>query len=142
MYALQAITFYECQNLVVKNLKIQNAQQMHVSFEKSNGVQVSNLTVTSPEGSPNTDGIHVAGTQNIQITDSVIGTGIYISTYLLPTSSDSYNFYYDCHVQYSLMVNEGDDCISIVSGSQNVQASDITCGPGHGIRSEIANIKL
>nr|XP_034920192.1 polygalacturonase-like [Populus alba] len=70
-----AITFYECQNLVVKNLKIQNAQQMHVSFEKSNGVQVSNLTVTSPEGSPNTDGIHVAGTQNIQITDSVIGTG-------------------------------------------------------------------
>ncbi|XP_011020366.1 PREDICTED: polygalacturonase-like [Populus euphratica] len=70
-----AITFYECQNLVVKNLKIQNAQQMHVSFEKSNGVQVSNLTVTSPEGSPNTDGIHVTGTQNIQITDSVIGTG-------------------------------------------------------------------
>jgi hypothetical protein len=100
MYALlQAITFYECQNLVVKNLKIQNAQQMHVSFEKSTGVQVSNLTVTSPEGSPNTDGIHVAGTQNIQITDSVIGTGIYISTYLLPISSDSYNFYYDCHVQ-------------------------------------------
>jgi polygalacturonase len=82
MYALQAITFYECQNLVVKNLKIQNAQQMHVSFEKSNGVQVSNLTVTSPEGSPNTDGIHVAGTQNIQITDSDIGTGIYIHVFI------------------------------------------------------------
>lgn len=29
---------------------------------------------------------------------------------------------------------EGDDCISIVSGSQNVRATDITCGPGHGIR--------
>ncbi|KAJ6332029.1 hypothetical protein OIU76_010413 [Salix suchowensis] len=93
-----AITFYECRNLAVKNLKIQNAQKMHVSFEKSKNVQVSNLTVTSPEGSPNTDGIHVTGTQNIQITDSVIGTG--------------------------------DDCISIVSGSKNVQASDITCGPG------------
>ncbi|KAI7993389.1 Polygalacturonase-2 [Camellia lanceoleosa] len=26
-----------------------------------------------------------------------------------------------------------DDCISIVCGSQKVQASDITCGPGHGI---------
>jgi polygalacturonase len=29
---------------------------------------------------------------------------------------------------------EGDDCISIVSGSENVEATDITCGPGHGIR--------
>ena len=28
----------------------------------------------------------------------------------------------------------GDDCISIVSGSKNVTATDITCGPGHGIR--------
>lgn len=96
-----ALTFYECQNLVVKDLKVQNAQQMHVSFEKSKNVQVSNLKVTSPEESPNTDGIHVADTQNIHITDSVIGTG--------------------------------DDCISIVSGSQNVQATGITCGPGHGI---------
>uniref|UniRef100_A0A6N2N5N7 Cellulose synthase n=1 Tax=Salix viminalis TaxID=40686 RepID=A0A6N2N5N7_SALVM len=96
-----AVTFCECKNLAVKNLKIQNAQQNHVTFKKSNHVQVSNLTVTSPEESPNTDGIHVTDTQNIQITDSVIGTG--------------------------------DDCISIVSGSQNVQATNITCGPGHGI---------
>lgn len=28
----------------------------------------------------------------------------------------------------------GDDCISIASGSQKVQATNITCGPGHGIR--------
>ncbi|KAF9664730.1 hypothetical protein SADUNF_Sadunf16G0048500 [Salix dunnii] len=96
-----AVTFFECKNLAVQNLKIQNAQQNHVTFKKSNHVQICNLTVTSPEDSPNTDGIHVTDTQNIQITDSVIGTG--------------------------------DDCISIVSGSRNVQATNITCGPGHGI---------
>ncbi|KAK6232215.1 hypothetical protein SCA6_002288 [Theobroma cacao] len=96
-----ALTFYKSKNLVVKDLNIQDAQKIHVSFDKCTNVQASNLTVTAPEKSPNTDGIHVTHTQNIQITNSVIGTG--------------------------------DDCISIVSGSQNVQAMDISCGPGHGI---------
>ncbi|CAN4118574.1 unnamed protein product [Withania somnifera] len=96
-----ALTFYNCKKLKVKNLKIKNAQQIHVSFEKCNNVEASNLVVTAPENSPNTDGIHVANTNNIQISDSTIGTG--------------------------------DDCISIASGSQKVQATDITCGPGHGI---------
>ena len=71
----QALIFYNCKNLVVKNLKIQNAQKMHVSFEKCVGVEVSGLTITAPADSPNTDGIHVTRTQNIQISSSVIGTG-------------------------------------------------------------------
>ena len=134
----QAITFYECRNLVVKNLKIQNAQKMHVSFEKSKNVKVSNLTITSPEGSPNTDGIHVTGTQNIQITDSVIGTGVYIypRVYRPPLQIHTI-FVMNVTCTHVCLIIEGDDCISIVSGSKNVQASDITCGPGHGIRFEI-----
>ncbi|KAH9774534.1 polygalacturonase QRT2 [Citrus sinensis] len=60
-----------------------------------------NLLVIAPGNSPNTDGIHVTGTQNILIKNCVIRTG--------------------------------DDCISIVSGSKNVRATDIICGPGHGI---------
>ncbi|KAK6941837.1 Glycoside hydrolase, family 28 [Dillenia turbinata] len=96
-----ALTFYECKNLAVNNLKIKDAQQIHVSFQKCVNVQASNLIVEAPMKSPNTDGIHITNTQNIQISSSTIGTG--------------------------------DDCISIVSGSQKVQATDITCGPGHGI---------
>ncbi|KAI4381498.1 hypothetical protein MLD38_007565 [Melastoma candidum] len=96
-----AMTFYGCNNLRVQNLKIQNAQQMHMSFEKCSNVNVSGIQVTAPADSPNTDGIHVTGTQNIHISSCVIGTG--------------------------------DDCISIVAGSQKVYATNITCGPGHGI---------
>ncbi|RYR01367.1 hypothetical protein Ahy_B06g080244 [Arachis hypogaea] len=61
----------------------------------------SGINVTAPGDSPNTDGIHVTNSHNVQISDSVIGTG--------------------------------DDCISIVSGSKNILATNITCGPGHGI---------
>ncbi|TKY53339.1 Polygalacturonase protein [Spatholobus suberectus] len=96
-----ALTFYKCNNLIVEDLTIKNGQQIHVSFQDSENVKVSGLTVRAPGNSPNTDGIHVTNTQNIQISSSVIGTG--------------------------------DDCISIVSGSRNLLATDITCGPGHGI---------
>ncbi|XP_058073504.1 polygalacturonase-like isoform X2 [Magnolia sinica] len=96
-----AMTFYSCKNLKVKDLRFKDSQQIHLSFERCSDVASSNLMVTAPENSPNTDGIHVTGTLDIQIDSCVIGTG--------------------------------DDCISIVSGSQNVKATNITCGPGHGI---------
>ncbi|PRQ44662.1 putative polygalacturonase [Rosa chinensis] len=97
----KALAFYKCKDLIVKNLKIQDAQQIHLSFQKCMNVLASNLSITAPEKSPNTDGIHVTNTQDILITTSIISTG--------------------------------DDCISIVSGSEKVQAMNITCGPGHGI---------
>ncbi|KAK2363310.1 polygalacturonase [Trifolium repens] len=96
-----ALTFDNCEDLIVENLKIENAQQIHVSFQDSINVKASGLNVSSPGDSPNTDGIHVTNTQNIKISSSIIGTG--------------------------------DDCISIVDGCKNVEATDITCGPGHGI---------
>ncbi|XP_042456082.1 polygalacturonase-like [Zingiber officinale] len=96
-----ALTFNGCKNLRVENLRIQNSQQIHVSFQSCSDVDVSHLSITAPGTSPNTDGIHVTETQSITISDSVIATG--------------------------------DDCISIVSGSANVMAKNIVCGPGHGI---------
>ncbi|XP_030492854.2 polygalacturonase [Cannabis sativa] len=101
IHAPTAVTFYDCKNLKVRNLRSKNAQQMHINFQKCVNVEAMNLRVIAPGNSPNTDGIHITDTQDIQIMNSVIRTG--------------------------------DDCISIVSGSKNVRATDITCGPGHGI---------
>ncbi|RWR72668.1 Polygalacturonase [Cinnamomum micranthum f. kanehirae] len=96
-----ALTFRSCKNLFVSDLSIKDSQKMHLSFDKCQDVIASNLMVSAPEHSPNTDGIHITGTQRIHVMNSVIGTG--------------------------------DDCISIESGSKMVTATNITCGPGHGI---------
>ncbi|KAJ0039080.1 hypothetical protein Pint_23994 [Pistacia integerrima] len=96
-----AVTFFGCNNLRVANLRFKNSQKMHLSFKKCVNVIALNLKVIAPGNSPNTDGIHVTETQNIQIKNCVIGTG--------------------------------DDCISVVSGSKNIRATGIVCGPGHGI---------
>ncbi|XP_074371598.1 polygalacturonase-like [Apium graveolens] len=96
-----ALTFYNVKNLTVKDLNVQNAQQIQVSFERCESVKAWNLTVTAPGDSPNTDGVHITRTENMKLSDSVIQTG--------------------------------DDCISIESGSQNLKITNITCGPGHGI---------
>ncbi|MQM14307.1 hypothetical protein Taro_047235 [Colocasia esculenta] len=96
-----AVTFHSCSGLKVDNLEFKDSQQMHVVFDGCTNVEASNLVVSAPGTSPNTDGIHVSGTTNIHIDSCVIGTG--------------------------------DDCISIVSGSQYVYATNIHCGPGHGI---------
>ncbi|XP_048142103.1 polygalacturonase-like [Rhodamnia argentea] len=96
-----ALTRFNCENLITRNLKIQNVQQIHFLFKKCSDIRATGLQVTGPGSNPNTDGIHVAGTRNIEISSSIIGTG--------------------------------DDCISFVDGSQDVQAMEITCGPGHGI---------
>ena len=48
---------------------------MHVRFEQSVDVQAFNVMLTAPEDSTNTDGIHVTGSQNVQIISSVIRTG-------------------------------------------------------------------
>lgn len=112
---------------------MQNAQQIHISIEKCRNVRASRIVVNAPDESPNTDGIHVADTLDIQISNCIIGTGknsnnfkIIIIIILIKNL---------CII--GLFVNkldEGDDCISIESGSEKVQATDITCGPGHGIR--------
>lgn len=75
---MQAVTLYKCENLIVENLAIKNAQQIHVNVQESTNIKVAGVTVSAPEHSPNTDGIHITNTKTIKISDSVIATGTYI----------------------------------------------------------------
>lgn len=69
------MTFLNCKNLGVSGIRSRNAQQIHISFQKCVNVKAWNLIVVAPGNSPNTDGIHVTGTENISIMSSVIRTG-------------------------------------------------------------------
>lgn len=48
---------------------------MHIRVQDSNNVWASNLVIKAPGDSPNTDGFHVTHSQNVIITNSIIGTG-------------------------------------------------------------------
>ncbi|GAV62003.1 Glyco_hydro_28 domain-containing protein, partial [Cephalotus follicularis] len=70
-----ALRFYASFNVTVRDIKIINSPQCHLKFDNSGGVKVINITISSPENSPNTDGIHLQNTQNVEIQHSNIACG-------------------------------------------------------------------
>ncbi|XP_061372765.1 polygalacturonase At1g48100 [Gastrolobium bilobum] len=70
-----AIRFYSCNHVIVRDIRIINSPLCHLKFDSSKGIKVNNITISSPENSPNTDGIHLQNTQDVEIQHSDIGTG-------------------------------------------------------------------
>nr|XP_016508200.1 PREDICTED: polygalacturonase-like isoform X1 [Nicotiana tabacum] len=75
LIAPTAMFFNNCTNVTVRNLEFKNPQKMHLTISKSEHVEVSRLRLTAPADSPNTDGIHVSGTKDIDIHHCYIETG-------------------------------------------------------------------
>ncbi|XP_077242721.1 pectin lyase-like superfamily protein isoform X2 [Tasmannia lanceolata] len=71
----QALRFYGSCNVTVRDIAIINSPQCHLKFDDSSIVKVNNITISSPENSPNTDGIHLQNTKDVEIQHSVIGCG-------------------------------------------------------------------
>ncbi|CAN6237021.1 unnamed protein product [Urochloa humidicola] len=70
-----AVTLDSCRGVRVKGLRLQNAQQMHLTVYRSRNVRLAGVRIESPEDSPNTDGIHVAESSAVTIRSCRIGTG-------------------------------------------------------------------
>uniref|UniRef100_J3MJD5 Polygalacturonase n=1 Tax=Oryza brachyantha TaxID=4533 RepID=J3MJD5_ORYBR len=64
-----ALTFYSCKNLRVENLKVVNSQQIQISVENCTDVKMSRVSIIAPETSPNTNGIHITCSRDVQVTD-------------------------------------------------------------------------
>ncbi|KAF7843275.1 putative polygalacturonase [Senna tora] len=70
-----AISFYRCRNLRVRDLMVLNSQQIHVAFIRCLNVFASDIRVSAPASSPNTDGIHVRGSRAVDLKNILIKTG-------------------------------------------------------------------
>ncbi|XP_021731866.1 probable polygalacturonase At1g80170 [Chenopodium quinoa] len=74
-HAPTSVIFHRCKKLKIKNISIIDSQQTHLSFTNCHSVVVANVTLTAPAESPNTDGIHISASSDVQIIDSNIRTG-------------------------------------------------------------------
>ncbi|KAL7125650.1 hypothetical protein ABFS83_14G130900 [Erythranthe nasuta] len=63
------------QNAKMYNLNLVDSMGFHSKVTDSTNVAISNMKITAPGKSPNTDGCHMSSSRNINITDTVIGTG-------------------------------------------------------------------
>ncbi|XVF43986.1 hypothetical protein PTKIN_Ptkin02bG0084000 [Pterospermum kingtungense] len=70
-----ALTIDSSSSIKVKGLTIQNSQQMNFVISKSESVGVSEVRVSCPGDSPNTDGIHITRSTNVVLQDCKIETG-------------------------------------------------------------------
>nr|XP_043624163.1 probable polygalacturonase At3g15720 [Erigeron canadensis] len=74
-HAPVALMFKRCNNLRLNGLTHINSPRVHITVTTCKGVILSNLHIIAPETSPNTDGINIASSTNVNIRDSIIGTG-------------------------------------------------------------------
>ncbi|KAJ0522569.1 putative endo-polygalacturonase [Helianthus annuus] len=74
-HAPVALQFKRCIGLRLSGLTHVNSPRVHITITTCNDVIVSNLHIIAPETSPNTDGIDISGSVNVNIRDSIIATG-------------------------------------------------------------------
>ena len=71
-----SVVFSKVANAVVRDVNFVNSKGFHMKITSgSQNFRVQNLTITAPGDSPNTDGIHISKSQQVNITETKIGTG-------------------------------------------------------------------
>ncbi|XP_047063973.1 polygalacturonase ADPG1-like [Lolium rigidum] len=74
-HAPTSLVLMDCTNLELSHFSSKNSPQMHIAVIQSSKVNVTQLTITAPGDSPNTDGVHIDRSEDVHITGLTIGTG-------------------------------------------------------------------
>lgn len=72
---MQSFVLAQSNHSRVENINMVNAKGFNMKVYECEDVTLTNINITSPDESPNTDGIHIGRIKNVRIVDSLIGTG-------------------------------------------------------------------
>ncbi|KAG9145751.1 hypothetical protein Leryth_011189 [Lithospermum erythrorhizon] len=75
IFGMQSLMFSKAKKCVVDGVNFLNAKGVHLKVTGSEEVSISNVKVTAPDESPNTDGIVISNSNRITVTNCNIGTG-------------------------------------------------------------------
>ncbi|KAJ0691632.1 putative endo-polygalacturonase [Helianthus annuus] len=64
-----------CANLKLQELKIKDSPHFNVRFDRCVSIHIDSIFISAPASSPNTDGIHIENTNDVQIHNSIISNG-------------------------------------------------------------------
>ncbi|KAL0857921.1 hypothetical protein Bca101_063075 [Brassica carinata] len=70
-----SIRFDFVENAEIKDISSIDAKNFHINVLGAKNMTMSNIKITAPEDSPNTDGIHLGRSDGVKILDSFISTG-------------------------------------------------------------------
>ncbi|KAH9327031.1 hypothetical protein KI387_007209, partial [Taxus chinensis] len=70
-----ALRFYGSYDVSVQGITIQNSPQTHLKFDSCTSVKVFGVKISSPANSPNTDGIHLQNSRDVEIHHSSMACG-------------------------------------------------------------------
>ncbi|CAA0827377.1 Probable polygalacturonase [Striga hermonthica] len=68
--------FSRCKKLQVRGLKYINSQRNHISLNECDYARISRLDIRAPQTSPNTDGIDISASTNLDVLNCVMATDI------------------------------------------------------------------
>lgn len=72
---MQSLKFFKVNDSIVRDITSLNSMYFHYHIHGCSNITFTNLTITAPGNSPNTDGMHISTSDRITVTDSTIGTG-------------------------------------------------------------------
>ncbi|KAL5559336.1 hypothetical protein UlMin_035547 [Ulmus minor] len=70
-----SLYFERCDNLQLDGFTSIDSPKMHITVDNSTNISISNLHLNAPENSPNTDGIDISDSSQVNIQNTFIGTG-------------------------------------------------------------------
>ncbi|KAM3388812.1 hypothetical protein ACQJBY_011132 [Aegilops geniculata] len=70
-----ALVVMSCADVELRQFRSKDSPQMHIAVSQSSKVHLTQLTITAPGDSPNTDGVHIARSEDVRVSRSTIGTG-------------------------------------------------------------------